>query len=1157
MGMTRTRLVLCLWLSACQPGLGRALLKSGNFSSHALDYIDYSEDSVKPLRPTSWDITSDALDIASLLAEDDMADKSAPLRYAMRKNVTVDIVQDGRREDSLTRNGTTFRIDVSSPNALHTTLLFDQFELAPGVEVLIHSDWSSLGPFTEADNRGSFVTAPIAGSRVTITCFVPDTVTASDVELHLQSVYLGYRPISTSTRTQGEYGESGPCNVDVDCELGAEWGAQRKAVVQILVNGHHGSALCTGALVNNAAQDRRPLLLTAAHCLGGNTAAWGFLFNYEAEGCGGSESGPFDDFLQGCSVLASDDATDFALVELSQRVPAQFDAYFAGWDARDQAAPGSIGIHHPRGDVKKISMNDDLLTSSSWGSTPDTHWRVGDWEIGTTEPGSSGSPLFHPQDRRIIGHLTGGSAACPAMTGYDVYGKTARAFSVGLAQYLAGDSGLSVLDGIWDGIRPPAPSAFPSPPPSPPSPPLQPSPAAPIDCVVSSWSAWSECDAYCTDAASANHTKPQKLHASAALTGEVLEVVKGASVQGRHALSSTGEATLAASADGRLPPIHGWYTSDHALMAHGDANRWILKLRGDNRTRASELCTELGDVAAKCLKPPGFSARFVPVAVTSAEQLLQLRSELAAELEYIERDGVVQAFQSDLLTSPQPNPPSWGLDRVDQDALPLDELYDARGLNGSGVHVFVIDTGINAAHVDFAGRVGASYNAITDQPSAPDGNGHGTHCSGTVMGTSYGVAKGATLHGVKVLSDSGSGTFADVIEGMEWVASRPERPAVASMSLGGGQSQAINDAVATMHGAGVTVVAAAGNNNGDACGNSPASAPEAITVGSTTSSDARSSFSNWGTCVDIFAPGSDITSAWVGSSTASRTISGTSMATPHVAGAAALYLESEPSASPAAVTAALVAAAAERVVDSRTPHGKLLQVQDLSACDTPGQCLSEWSAWSACPDAATACGEHFRTRARTVLPDCGEQPCGHLQEREPCPMEYPACPQPAPTQQFGSGFDLGGRALTFTPNGDGAYTTCIEEEEGAEGLRDPPSPDATAVQLGDDASRAIAISPAFTFFGTEHDRLYVGSNGYITFGSGDATYRGSLSAHFSKPRISALFDDLDPSTGGEVVYEVVAEGTADARVVVTWVNVPEYGASTGNTFQVALHLGNA
>jgi subtilisin family serine protease len=234
------------------------------------------------------------------------------------------------------------------------------------------------------------------------------------------------------------------------------------------------------------------------------------------------------------------------------------------------------------------------------------------------------------------------------------------------------------------------------------------------------------------------------------------------------------------------------------------------------------------------------------------------------------------------------------------------------------VTAYVIDTGIRFSHSQFNGRATSGFDAV-DGGSADDCNGHGTHVAGTIGGSTYGVAKGVTLVAVRVLSCSGSGTTSGVISGVNWVTSNHQagRPAVANMSLGGGVSTALDTAVRNSIADGVTYAIAAGNSNANACNASPARVSTALTIGATDSSDRRASFSNFGTCVDWFAPGVSITSAWWTSNTATNTISGTSMATPHTAGVAALYLQTSPTASPATVRSALVANATAGVVVNR------------------------------------------------------------------------------------------------------------------------------------------------------------------------------------------------------------------------------------------------
>ena len=280
---------------------------------------------------------------------------------------------------------------------------------------------------------------------------------------------------------------------------------------------------------------------------------------------------------------------------------------------------------------------------------------------------------------------------------------------------------------------------------------------------------------------------------------------------------------------------------------------------------------------------------------------VQLTEAQAAALAADSRVAYVEPDQVITIDATQ-SPATWGLDRIDQRDLPLNNTY-TYNQTGQNVHAYVIDTGIRATHQEFGGRVsGTGFTAINDGGGTNDCNGHGTHVSGTVGGATYGVAKSVTLHAVRVLGCNGSGPTSGVIAGVDWVTQNHVKPAVANMSLGGGISSALDTAIANSINAGVTYAVAAGNSNTNACNGSPARVASALTVGSTTSSDARSSFSNFGT----FAPGSSITSAWYTSNTATNTISGTSMATPHVAGAVALYLQANPGASPSAAASALL-----------------------------------------------------------------------------------------------------------------------------------------------------------------------------------------------------------------------------------------------------------
>jgi len=270
----------------------------------------------------------------------------------------------------------------------------------------------------------------------------------------------------------------------------------------------------------------------------------------------------------------------------------------------------------------------------------------------------------------------------------------------------------------------------------------------------------------------------------------------------------------------------------------------------------------------------------------------------------------------------------WGLNRITTTPILPNEGYKYNDVAGAGVDNYVVDTGILVSHTDFGGRAVQGKSFVSGESTSIDLNGHGTHCAGTIGGTQYGIAKKSTLIAVKVLDKNGSGALSSIISGCDWVASehkRKGRPSTANLSLGAKLNLAVNNAVNALFDAGVFVAVAAGNSNENACNWSPASAAKPVSVGATDSSDILTSFSNWGTCVDVLAPGKDIQSAWIGSNTATTTISGTSMASPHVAGVASLYLSLNKNATPQAVKNWLVARAVSvNISDRRGSPDKLL-----------------------------------------------------------------------------------------------------------------------------------------------------------------------------------------------------------------------------------------
>ncbi|TXI51075.1 MAG: S8 family peptidase [Lysobacter sp.] len=378
------------------------------------------------------------------------------------------------------------------------------------------------------------------------------------------------------------------------------------------------------------------------------------------------------------------------------------------------------------------------------------------------------------------------------------------------------------------------------------------------------------------------------------------------------------------------PALRGAALAAGVLLALGSATAFAAELKTNARPIAGRYIVVLKENAARLSSEAAGKARVPNIAralaaghgaklLRSYEHALRgfvvdaddrALAKLLADprVAYVEEDGYADLGATQTGAT-------WGLDRIDQPALPLNGnyIYDTAAAN---VHAYIVDTGIHPTHSEFVGRLGNGFTAINDGRGTGDCNGHGTHVAGTVAGTTWGVAKSATVHPVRVFGCGNSGSWSDIIAGIDWVRANHVKPAVANMSLGGPATTSVDDATNNLINAGVTVVVAAGNNSADACGYSPARVPNAITVGATQSDDARSWFSNFGGCLDIFAPGTGITSAWWTGNSATGTIDGTSMASPHVAGTAALYLAYSPAASPAAVRNALVANATAGVVSN-------------------------------------------------------------------------------------------------------------------------------------------------------------------------------------------------------------------------------------------------
>ncbi len=385
--------------------------------------------------------TLPTFDIEKFINEDEIERTSSEQKpYRFANPISVDFNMNTHGTWSIHNDGSSvWQFRIESPGAHSLNLIYDRFNIPEGAEFFVYSDDKEmvLGAFTNYNHKphGGFSTAPVVGDAIILEYNEPASPEFSG-EISIDIVAHDYRDVFFNE--ERGYGDSGSCNNNVNCAVGDDWRDEIRSVAMILTSG--GSRLCTGSLVNNTSQDLSPYFLTANHCLGGNNS-WIFMFNYESPSCN-NQNGPTNMTVSGSSLLANSSSSDFALLLLNETPPESYNVHYAGWDVSGTTPSIPVGIHHPSGDIKKISF--DYNNASNSGN----YWDVNNWEDGTTEPGSSGSPLFDGVTQRIIGQLYGGTASCTSIT-YDTYGKTSTSWNLGMANYLdPNNTGASFINGI-------------------------------------------------------------------------------------------------------------------------------------------------------------------------------------------------------------------------------------------------------------------------------------------------------------------------------------------------------------------------------------------------------------------------------------------------------------------------------------------------------------------------------------------------------------------------------------------------------------------------------------------------------------------------------------------------------------------------------------
>lgn len=442
-----------LWLPAI---LSAGLMLVANYSQAQVSVGGTPLSWTSVVTASNTAIVLPVVDEAALLLEDEarLMNGEKTTRFGYNHDVTIDVLASCEWETTSTHE--IGRLAIQSEGARSLNLIFSDFYLEQGVSFFLYNESKNdvIGAFTSANNKSyrTFSTLPLPGDVLVLEINAPLGSRTELTAMQLETVTHAYKDLFTQSLDKG-LGQSGSCNVNVNCPEAAGWEDQRRSVARIVVNGNDH---CTGALINNTENDGTPYFLTANHCLTGNVTNWVFWFNWESPTCNPTQNSSYDG-ISGSTLLASCSSSDFALLELSQEVPLDYNPYYAGWSAENTAPTSAVGIHHPSGDIKKWSYDGDASVSSEWGgwgsSGTNTHWEVLDWDIGTTEGGSSGSPLFD-QNQRIVGQLHGGAALC-GNDFSDLYGKVAYSWdcqnqnSGRLDVWLdPSNTGLTLLDGF-------------------------------------------------------------------------------------------------------------------------------------------------------------------------------------------------------------------------------------------------------------------------------------------------------------------------------------------------------------------------------------------------------------------------------------------------------------------------------------------------------------------------------------------------------------------------------------------------------------------------------------------------------------------------------------------------------------------------------------